>query len=128
MTEVMLRDRWKKEKNMNRVNVISTDTIKKVGHKKIKLCQTYLLNKWLSILVLLYALKSSGMSNTGMLTCCNSCNCVGQGVGSLPSPGDTGFFSTIPMPMQYCQILHNYNTIQYIAICLNIAYNAPQYR
>ena len=83
MTEVMLRDRWKKEKNMNRVNVISTDTIKKVGHKTIKLCQTYLLNKWLSILVLLYALKSSGMSNTGMLTCCNSCNCVSQGVGSL---------------------------------------------
>ena len=32
------------------------------------------------------------------------------------SPGDTGFFSTIPMPMQYFQILHNYNTIQYNAI------------
>ena len=44
------------------------------------------------------------------------------------SPGDTGFFSTIPMPIQYCQILHNCNTIQYNAICLNIAYNAPQYR
>ena len=46
----------------------------------------------------------------------------------LASLTDTGFCSTIPMPMQYCQILHNYNTIQYNAICLNIAYNIPQYR
>ena len=45
-----------------------------------------------------------------------------------PSPGNTGFCSTIPMPMQFCQILYNYNTIQYNAICLNIAYNTPQYR
>ena len=44
-----------------------------------------------------------------------------------PSPGNTGFCSTIPMPMQFSQILYNYNTIQYNAICLNIAYNIPQY-
>ena len=28
------------------------------------------------------------------------------------SPGNTGFCTTIPMPMQFCEILYNYNTIQ----------------
>ena len=54
--------------------------------------------------------------------------CSFRSVMPVSSPGNTGFCSTIPMPMQFCQILYNHNTIQYNAICLNIAYNTPQYR